>query len=82
MTTKKTGLKIEKVTYARLCKTAQYENERVEATAIVQDGQDPAEVHDALKAWVETRLGLDISEEDVEKMRRVVERFDSRKWSR
>ena len=44
------------VTYRRLRSFGSYENEAVEATAVV-DGRDPADVLNELKSWVDDKLG-------------------------
>lgn len=51
-------LGIASVTYRRLRSFGNYENEAVEATAVVRDGDSASVALEDLKAWVEARLGL------------------------
>jgi len=51
-------LRITQVTIERVVNLGNYENTRFAATAPVDAGDDPAAVADALRAFVETQLGL------------------------
>ena len=51
-------MRITTITYARLRNLGRYENERLEATAEVAEGETAEEVARYLRAWVEQQLGL------------------------
>ena len=51
-------MKINTVGYRRLKNLGNYENEAIEATALVEDWEDPAQTLDALRNWVEDQLGI------------------------
>lgn len=51
-------MQITSVSYSRLVSTGDYENEKIGATANVDDGQDAAMVLDELRAWVNEGLTL------------------------
>ena len=51
-----TDLRITSVGYSRLANLGGYENEKVNASARVDEGQDAAEVLESLKAWVNERV--------------------------
>lgn len=46
-------IKITKITYSRTVNLGNYESARVEATAEVQDGENPNKVAAKLALWVE-----------------------------
>lgn len=51
------------ITYQRVKNLGNYESERFEATAHVDEGEDPDGAYEALKAYVERHLGI-IKESD------------------
>jgi len=51
-------MKIQTITYAELQNLGHYENRRIEATAIVQEDENPAEVLQAVKTWVKNQLAV------------------------
>ena len=51
-------MKITAVSYRRLKNLGNYENEAVEATALVEDWEDSAQTLDALRSWVEDQLEI------------------------
>lgn len=51
-------MKITAVGYRRLKNLGNYENEAVEATALVEDWEDPAQTLDALRSWVGDQLEI------------------------
>ncbi len=61
-------MKIQTVTYGRLRNLGNYENDRVESTAVVERGETPEQALVKLADWVHERLGL--SMEDIRQMER------------
>lgn len=51
-------MKITAVSYRRLKNLGNYENEAIEATALVEDWEDSVQTLDALRSWVEDQLGI------------------------
>lgn len=70
MATKKKKLQLKTVTYSRIKNIGNYENERVEAVAVVQPGEDPSEVLRGLKRFVLGSLGLEVKSKVREAERR------------
>ena len=52
--------RITRVTYTEVKNLGNYENCRVEAEALVPEGEDPAKVMKRLKHWVKTQLEEDV----------------------
>ena len=48
--------RITEITYARVKNLGDYENARVEATAVIAEGEKPADIMKRLKSWVKTQL--------------------------
>jgi len=48
--------RITSITYARLKNLGNWENARVEATAVIAEGEKPADIMKRLKQWVKTQL--------------------------
>lgn len=51
-------MRLQVISYQRVKNLGNYESERFEATANVEDGDDPNGAYEALKAYVEHHLGL------------------------
>lgn len=69
-------MRITEVTYARLKKTAQFENERVEARAIVNDDDDPKQVLAKVRAFVNRELGLAPTKKTYERAKQVIADYE------
>lgn len=59
--------KITQITYERLSnqRVEKFENERISATATVEDGDNPAVVAQRLKKFVDSQLDLGPTEEEL-----------------
>jgi predicted nucleic acid-binding Zn-ribbon protein len=69
---------ITSVCYSRLKNLGNYENERLDATTAVLEGQTPEDVHHQLKEWVHQQLGLSSSELQQEVQQLEDRRYDLR----
>lgn len=59
-------MKVVKITYQRTKNLGNYESERLEATADVEEGENPGEVRYRLKQWVLDQLYPDLEQIDEE----------------
>ncbi|HCF26957.1 MAG TPA: hypothetical protein DEV81_07050 [Cyanobacteria bacterium UBA11049] len=62
-------MKITKITYRALKSKGNYENEAFEASADVEDWEDPIATAESLRQWVEQRLNLQETVENLEQKR-------------
>lgn len=51
-------LKITAIRVSKLVTTTGYNNHKIEAEAVVEEGQDPYHIHDLLTDWVDDRLRI------------------------
>lgn len=51
-------MNIQTISYQRVQNLGNYESQRFEATANVVEGEDPQVAFEALKAYVESQLGI------------------------
>lgn len=58
-----TFMKVETITYKRVKNLGNYQSETFEATASLDDGDDPRQISQDLKDFVLSQLGLLITEE-------------------
>ncbi len=68
-------MKIKTVTYSRLKTTAQYENERVEATAEVGAREDATEALSQVRAFVMNELGLGPTKSEYKAAKAIVDTY-------
>lgn len=66
--------KITEVRYSRLStrRVDRFENERMEAAAIIDDGENPAVVVQWLKRFVDQQLGLGPTKEELNAARKLI----------
>lgn len=73
--------KITTVTYERLSnqRVGKFENERIAATATVDEGENPAVVAQRLKRFVDTQLGLGPTEDEIRQAHELIRTYGD--WS-
>lgn len=69
-------MNIATVTYSRLKNLGNYENERLDATAAVLEGQTPEQVHEQLRTWVHGQLKLTMTDLEQEVQQLEGRRYD------
>ena len=73
-------MRITSVSYSALKITKQYENERVEATVEIYEGEDPDEGFRKAKMFVLRQLGQTPTQEEYEAAKAIVEMREFKGW--
>lgn len=60
-------MKIQTITYKRVKNLGNYQSESVEATALVEESEDPGKAYDSLREWILRKLDIQPNSDDIEK---------------